>query len=77
MEKRRGKKSYVVCVDNGAYPASLELHKIYQVLPDPRAARVGHVRVIDESAEDYLYPSKLFVPIELPAAVRASFRLAS
>ena len=29
-------KQFVVCIDNFAYPASLELHKIYQVLPDER-----------------------------------------
>jgi len=27
------------------------------------------VRVIDESGEDYLYPSEFFVAIELPAAI--------
>ena len=30
-------KQFVVCIDNFAYSASLELHKIYQVLPDERA----------------------------------------
>jgi len=28
--------------------------KVYQVLPDVRAARDKHARVIDESGEDYL-----------------------
>jgi hypothetical protein len=37
--------------------------------PKPEAARLGMVRVIDESGEDYLYPSALFVPIDLPPAV--------
>jgi hypothetical protein len=44
-----------VCVDNTDYTASLELHKIYRVLPDRRVEADGDLRVIDESGEDYLY----------------------
>ena len=29
----------------------------------------GHIRVVDQSGEDYVYPSDLFVPVRLPAAV--------
>ena len=47
----------------------LEARKLYQVLPDREAARDGYTRVIDESGEDYIYPSDLFVPLRLPAAV--------
>jgi len=57
---------FVVCVKNDQYPASLEVRKIYQVLPDADAARHQLVRVIDESGEDYLYPADYFVPIRLP-----------
>jgi len=57
---------FAVCINNTDYPASLELHKIYQVLPDEDAARDGDIRVIDESGEDYLYPASLFVPIQVP-----------
>ena len=60
---------FAVCVDNSEYPASLELHKIYRVLPDDEAARDGDVRVIDESGEDYLYPAEYFVLISLPRKV--------
>jgi hypothetical protein len=59
-------KQFVVRINNSDYPASLELHKIYQVLPDERAAADDFVRVIDESGEDYLYSADRFVPIELP-----------
>lgn len=65
--------SYVVCIENSAYPASLELRKIYQRLPDPRAEEDGLIRVIDESGEDYLYPTRYFVPIQVPEAVERSF----
>ncbi len=71
MEKQE--PSYVVCVDNAGYPASLELRKIYQRLPDLRAEEDGLVRVIDESGEDYLYPSRFFVPIAVPEEVEKVF----
>jgi hypothetical protein len=60
---------FAVCINNTDYPASLELYKIYRILPDEEAARDGDVRVIDESGEDYLYPADYFVIIELPKAV--------
>jgi hypothetical protein len=31
-------------------------------------------RIVDESGEDYVYPSDLFVPVRLPAAVVRRFR---
>jgi hypothetical protein len=68
---------YVVCLRNDGYAASLERHKIYQTLPDAQAKRLGQLRVIDESGEDYLYPADFFASIDLPAEVRASLRLAS
>jgi hypothetical protein len=54
-------------VDNHEYPASLELHKVYRVLPDKEAEKEGDLRVVDESGEDYLYPEDYFVLVELPA----------
>ncbi|MBI3800347.1 MAG: hypothetical protein HY268_25650 [Deltaproteobacteria bacterium] len=57
---------FAICVDNSAYPASLEWHRIYRGLPDEDAAKDGDVRVIDESGEDYLYPARYFVVIEVP-----------
>ncbi|MGO9121147.1 MAG: hypothetical protein ACLQPD_26485 [Desulfomonilaceae bacterium] len=60
------KTRFAVCVDNSEYPASLETHKIYRVIPDKDAEREGDLRIIDESGEDYLYPSRYFVPIEVP-----------
>jgi hypothetical protein len=64
---------FAVCVDNDGYPASLELHKIYRVLPNEGAIVDGDLRVIDESGEDYLYSSERFVLLELPQAVEKSF----
>ena len=68
---------FAVCINNDGYPASLELHKIYRVLPDEDAAADGDVRVIDESGEDYLYPASYFVPIDVPQAVERSLLKAS
>jgi hypothetical protein len=56
---------FAVCVDNREYPASLELHKVYRLVPDPQAEADGDLRVIDESGEDYLYPASYFVVVAL------------
>jgi hypothetical protein len=61
-------------VDNSEYPASLELWKIYKVLPDRDAARHGQLRVIDESGEDYLFPTEYFRLVELPSPLRRLYR---
>lgn len=68
---------FVICVVNKGYAASLELRKIYQVLPDKVAAGLGQIRVIDESGEDYLYPQDCFVPVQLPQAVERAVRRAT
>lgn len=62
-------RQFAICVQNEGYPASLELWKVYRVLPDEKAARHQLVRVIDESGEDYLYAESYFAPIKLPRAV--------
>jgi len=73
MKKQKEKETrFAVCVNNTEYPASLELHKIYRVLPDEDAEVDGDMRVIDESGEDYLYPADYFVMVELPKAVEKS-----
>jgi hypothetical protein len=69
--------AFVVCINNNDYPASLELHKIYRVLPDEDAAADNDIRIIDESGEDYLYPASYFAPIKVPAAVEESLLRAS
>lgn len=69
---RQTKNRFVVCINNDEYPASLELHKIYRIIPDVDAEQDGDLRVIDESGEDYLYPSEWFVLISLPYEVELS-----
>jgi hypothetical protein len=48
------------------------LRKICEVLPDPDALTHGLIRVIDESGEDYLYPTKFFVRIDLSRPVETA-----
>lgn len=61
--------SYVICLENSEYPASLEVRKIYVCVPDAQAEADGFLRVVDESGEDYLYPSRFFAPISVPESV--------
>ena len=72
--KPRGRPAprFVVCIENSGYPASLELHKIYRIIPDVDAARDRDVRIVDESGEDYLYPSEWFAAVALPQRVKSS-----
>jgi hypothetical protein len=68
---------FVICIGNKGYAASLELRKIYQVLPDKAGSKHQQIRVIDESGEDYLYPEENFVPVRLPQAVERAVRRAT
>ncbi|MFN8453340.1 MAG: hypothetical protein U0401_01495 [Anaerolineae bacterium] len=78
MMPQETKTQFVVCIRNDNYQASLELRKIYQVVPDARAAEYRRIRVIDESGEDYLYPENYFVPIRLPQqAAKKIFQVAA
>jgi hypothetical protein len=69
---RYASSRFVVCIKNAGYPASLEMHKIYRVLPDEDAAEDGDVRVVDESGEDYLYPASCFAAIKVSKEVEKS-----
>ena len=66
----RATKRLFICLDNTGYEISLERLKIYVTLPDARAQRRGHLRITDETGEDYLYPVQRFVAAELPIATR-------
>ncbi len=66
---RDTRSKFVVCLSNEGYAASLEPRKIYRTKPDPKADKLGMVRVIDESGEDYLYPKEQFGKIDLPVRI--------
>ena len=69
MKNQKTLSTFAICIDNSEYPASLELHKIYRVLPDEDAQSDGDLRIIDESGEDYLFPADYFVAVDLPLPV--------
>jgi hypothetical protein len=70
-------KRLVICLDNTGYEASLERRKIYVALPDARAHKLGQLRVIDESGEDYLYDKAGFREVSLPQSLRRAVLLAA
>ncbi len=64
------KSKFVICIDNSDYPASLEKRKIYESVADSDAEKHGQIRVIDESGDDYLYPTECFVEPNLSDDIR-------
>ena len=66
------KARFAICVENSEYPASLELHKVYRVIPDEDAKKDEDLRIIDESGEDYLYPADYFLLIDIPRGTAQS-----
>ena len=71
------KPQFAICVKNEDYPASLQLWKVYRVLPDEKGARHNMIRVIDESGEDYLFSASYFVPVALPQAAETALLAAA
>jgi hypothetical protein len=60
---------FAICLNNKGYKASLEIGKIYRVIPDEDVAKHGYIRVFDESGEDHGYSLERFFPLELPQLV--------
>jgi hypothetical protein len=65
MRRKPAVRRYVLCVKNDDCD-DLVTRKVYRALPDEKAEQDGYLRVIDESGEDYLYPSTYFVRVQLP-----------
>ncbi len=57
---------FAVCIKNKGYEASLEVGKLYRVIPDRSAEGHGYLRIVDESGEDYGYSADRFFAIDLP-----------
>ncbi|MBI1372185.1 MAG: hypothetical protein GC159_05415 [Phycisphaera sp.] len=74
MSKSDTKTTYLICINNTGYEASLEPRKLYAVMPDQTATQHGRVRVIDESGEDYLFPQELFLPIAVTATIATALK---
>ena len=67
--KAKREPHFAVCIDNTGYRASLEVGKLYRVIPDENAAKHGYVRVIDESGDQYGYSAGRFFVLKVPAAL--------
>lgn len=69
-EARQTQAIFVLCTRNDGYEVDLDVGTVYAALRDEEAARSGRVRLVDESGEDYLYPSEYFTPVELSPFAR-------
>jgi hypothetical protein len=74
MAKSKENYRFALCIENKDCE-DLEKRKIYQVLPDEEAEKEGHIRVIDESGEDYLYPQSYFIIVQLPREAQEALQL--
>ena len=75
---RKAPVRFAVCINNRGCEASLEVGKLYRVLPDQQAERHGYVRIVDESGEDYGYAADRFFSIDVPKPLeRALVKAAS
>lgn len=72
MGRRNQNPLYAICINNESNPASLQLRKLYKVIPDADAAAHHQLRIIDEDKEDYLYPADCFAVVELNSKVVAA-----
>ena len=61
---------FAVCVHGTGFDTVVG--RAYRLMDDPDAVLDGWVRVIDESGEDYLYPTKFFVRIDLSRPVETA-----
>jgi len=78
MKKRTKQERYfAVCINNKKYQASLEVGKLYRVIPDEEAESHGYLRVIDESGEDYGYSADRFFRLAVPRPLERALLRAS
>lgn len=66
---RKTPARFAVCINNKGYEASLEMGKLYRVIPDQQAEGHGYLRIVDESGEDYGYAANRFFSIDVPKAL--------
>ena len=75
MNKRNNKGFlFAVCLNNRGYKASLEVGKLYRVIPDKDAEAHGLIRVVDESGDDYAFAANRFHSVDVPPAVQKILR---
>ena len=69
LNKENMTQPFAICINNEGYEASLEVGKVYCIIPDTEASAHGYIRVIDESGEDYAFDDHRFHRVDLPDAV--------
>ena len=78
MDKKENRlPQFGLCLNNDGYAASLEIGKLYRVIPDAEVLAQGYLRIIDESGEEYAYAANRFHLIDLPIAVEKTLVAAS
>lgn len=71
--KTKNHTRFAICLKNTGCE-DLVIRKVYRILPDEKAEKTKHLRIIDESGEDYLYPAGYFFVIEVPEKVERSLQ---
>lgn len=69
-------QQFALCLNNSDYAVSLQVGKLYPIVPDPEAEAHGYLRVIDEGGEDYGYAADRFYVMGLPLNVEQTLRAA-
>lgn len=77
QRKKLSAQRFALCLNNQAYPVSLQVGKLYQIIPDPGAEAHGYIRIIDDSGEDYGYAADRFFVMDLPPQVKRSLLAAA
>ena len=68
-KKENMTQQFALCINNEGYEASLEVGKVYRIIPDEKASARSYIRIIDESGEDYAFGDSRFHRVDLPDAV--------
>ena len=68
------RKRFTLSIDNDDFKASLIVGKVYRILPDAKGALDQLIRIVDESGEDYLYPARYFVVVDLSQQVTRTLK---
>jgi len=76
-KKPKREIQFAVCVNNKKYEASLEIGKLYRIIPDEEAESHGYLRIVDESGEDYGYSADRFFRLEVPQPLERALLRAS
>jgi hypothetical protein len=76
-QRKNPAPQFAVCINNESYAASLEVGKLYQIVPDDEATARGYITIIDESGEGYWYAAARFFPVEIPAALARALEVAA